>query len=245
MIALVGLHAPPGSVVRQAPTLAALPPSALAVAARCGTAAEVAALLAWYGTARPFGTPGAVCVVTPRDPELLRALVQSPVLVEPLLFVDELEPGGVLPAPVLERLWGRTVAGDMMAELVRAMGAEIRPRERRLLESLVPAGVSGRSVGWAARHAGTSEVSLRRWMDRLGLPSPKRLLKALRVGAVARLRSAGIPVEDAARACGWTGATAFRVSRRRARDWARESPAWAAVLAGGPIPPHGTAAPAE
>lgn len=221
VIHLVRLSAPIGIAGQRVESLARC---RFPLAVRCSSPEHVAEFARWRAQA-PATTAGAVCVAAPRNPELLRSLMEVGGGIDPLVFIDELHAGEVLPGWAITRLLANSLVGELCHELC---GARDPPDPR--LAHLVSAALEGRNVGTVARRMGMSEATLRRRMRNAGLTAPKGLLRDLRLIAVERQVASGIPLHAAVRACGWSSPPAYYVARRRAGESSRSLPSLHALL---------------
>lgn len=215
MIALVDVVASDDRRTLLLDQLPPLPPAYSAVVVRCRTVEALERAVAWQREAEAVFPNYPLALVVPRDAELLRRLVLARIIVDPLVFEDELAAPGVVHSSVLHRLAERTATRSLLRELLDTLPAEVETADARLLFKLVDAGARGRSVNWLSRALGMSEPTLRRWLRQRGLPGAKTMLRLIRVRAVERMIAAGAEPAAAARLGGWMEVQAFRRAERR------------------------------
>lgn len=230
MLHLVRVSAPRGVAAVRTESL---PSQSVTVAVRCWNAAHVDELTAWR--AASVAAAGAVlCVVAPRDPGFLRALVHGGAAMDAVVFADELHGGETLPPWAVARLMERGWVGEICGALCGG-GAPPDP----VVVHLVAAALEGRNVATLARRLGMSEATLRRRMHEAGLPAPKELLRRLRLLAVERQVAAGTPLDTAVHNCGWSGTAAYYLARRRAASAPHDLPRLDGLLLRAPGHGHG------
>ena len=213
ILATVGVRPPQKFNAAVFERLAEVPVTAHAVAVYCASAGDVLEIVRWKR--RNHGT-ASLCVVAPRDAELLRTLLISRLVVDAVVFVDETAGSRELPEVAVATIVARSAGGEVSRRLMEALGVDGRRLAPERLRRLVDAALDGNGVQQIARALGMSEATLRRRVRSALDTTPKRLLRQLRVVAVDRLVRSGMTCEAAARAAGWSGMHAYHAARSRA-----------------------------
>lgn len=213
VLATVGVRPPHPFTAAAYERLVEVPVTAQALAVYCASAGDVHEIVKWKRRNR--GT-ASVCVVAPRDAELLRSMLVARLVVDAVVFTDETDGRRELPEGAVAMIVARSAGGEVGRRLLEVLGVDGRTLAPERLRRLVAAALDGHGVHEIARVLGMSEATLRRRVRSALGTTPKRLLRQLRVGAVDRLVRSGMTCEAASRAAGWSGMHAYHAARSRA-----------------------------